>query len=231
MLAPSPRRVGKPPTAPHEGVPMGSRQESQAADGARARRERRGGAHPCCSAAKSALRREEPRAGRRRGRATRRGGPCRTGWTRSPCSRSRPRAGSPNSRRSATVACSRRRSPSTGAPPCSWRPTSRRRRISGSRCSSAATPTSRTSALFASPERQMLFDINDFDETLPGPWEWDVKRLAASFEVAGRELGFSAADRRDVVLAGVRRVPARACGAPRRWGCSRPGTRTSPSTT
>ena len=57
---------------------------------------------------------------------------------------------------------------------------------------------------FASPERQMLFDINDFDETLPGPWEWDVKRLAASFEVAGRELGFSAADRRDVVLAGVR---------------------------
>ena len=37
-----------------------------------------------------------------------------------------------------------------------------------------------------------MFDINDFDETLPGPWEWDVKRLAASFEVAGRELGFSA---------------------------------------
>ncbi len=58
--------------------------------------------------------------------------------------------------------------------------------------------------VFASPERQMLFDINDFDETLPGPWEWDVKRLAASFEVAGRDLGFSAADRRDIVLAGVR---------------------------
>ena len=58
--------------------------------------------------------------------------------------------------------------------------------------------------VFASPERQMLFDINDFDETLPGPWEWDVKRLAASFEVAGRELGFSASDRRDVVLAGAR---------------------------
>jgi uncharacterized protein (DUF2252 family) len=57
--------------------------------------------------------------------------------------------------------------------------------------------------VFASPERQMLFDINDFDETLPGPWEWDIKRLAASFEIAGRELGFSAADRRGVVLASV----------------------------
>ena len=58
--------------------------------------------------------------------------------------------------------------------------------------------------LFASPERQMLFDINDFDETLPGPWEWDVKRLAASFEVAGRDLGFSPSDRREIVSAGVR---------------------------
>ena len=58
--------------------------------------------------------------------------------------------------------------------------------------------------VYASPERQMLFDINDFDETLPGPWEWDVKRLAASFEVAGRDLGFAPGDRRDIVLAGVR---------------------------
>jgi uncharacterized protein (DUF2252 family) len=58
--------------------------------------------------------------------------------------------------------------------------------------------------LFGSPERQLLFDINDFDETLPGPWEWDVKRLAASFEVLGRERGFSSADRRAVVMAGVR---------------------------
>ena len=40
--------------------------------------------------------------------------------------------------------------------------------------------------VFATPERQLVFDINDFDETLPGPWEWDVKRLAASFAVAGR---------------------------------------------
>ena len=51
--------------------------------------------------------------------------------------------------------------------------------------------------LFGSPERRMLFDINDFDETLPGPWEWDVKRLAASFEIMGRDRGFAPADRRD----------------------------------
>jgi uncharacterized protein (DUF2252 family) len=44
---------------------------------------------------------------------------------------------------------------------------------------------------FASAERQLLFDLNDFDETLPGPWEWDVKRLAASVAVAGRENGFA----------------------------------------
>lgn len=49
--------------------------------------------------------------------------------------------------------------------------------------------------VFASPERALIFDINDFDETLPGPWEWDVKRLAASFEVAGRHRGFSEAQR------------------------------------
>ena len=58
--------------------------------------------------------------------------------------------------------------------------------------------------LFGSPERRMLFDINDFDETLPGPWEWDIKRLAASFEVLGRDRGFTPADRRAIVMAGVR---------------------------
>ncbi len=58
--------------------------------------------------------------------------------------------------------------------------------------------------LFGTPERRMIFDINDFDETLPGPWEWDVKRLAASFEVMGRDRGFLPADRRAVVMAGVR---------------------------
>jgi uncharacterized protein (DUF2252 family) len=52
---------------------------------------------------------------------------------------------------------------------------------------------------FASPERELVFDVNDFDETLPGPWEWDVKRLAASFSVAGRERGFDGAERRRIV--------------------------------
>ncbi|MDE1769996.1 MAG: DUF2252 domain-containing protein [Thaumarchaeota archaeon] len=44
---------------------------------------------------------------------------------------------------------------------------------------------------FATPERSLVFDINDFDETFPGPWEWDIKRLAVSFVLAARELGFS----------------------------------------
>jgi uncharacterized protein (DUF2252 family) len=57
--------------------------------------------------------------------------------------------------------------------------------------------------VFASPERRLLFDINDFDETNPGPWEWDVKRLAASFEIAARDRGFAQADRRSIVIAGV----------------------------
>ncbi len=59
--------------------------------------------------------------------------------------------------------------------------------------------------LFGSPERKLLFDVNDFDETLPAPWEWDVKRLAASLEVAARENGFSDKDRRKIVLASAAR--------------------------
>jgi len=57
--------------------------------------------------------------------------------------------------------------------------------------------------LFASPERRLVFDINDFDETAPGPWEWDVKRLATSLEVAGRSRDFSSKARRGIVLAAV----------------------------
>jgi uncharacterized protein (DUF2252 family) len=53
---------------------------------------------------------------------------------------------------------------------------------------------------FASAERRLVFDINDFDETLPGPWEWDIKRLATSFEIAGRYRGFSDSERRGAVL-------------------------------
>jgi uncharacterized protein (DUF2252 family) len=56
---------------------------------------------------------------------------------------------------------------------------------------------------FASPERDLLFDLNDFDESHPGPWEWDVKRLAASVEIAGRDRGFTAKQRRAAVRATV----------------------------
>ena len=56
---------------------------------------------------------------------------------------------------------------------------------------------------FASPSRRLVFDVNDFDETLPGPFEWDLKRLAASLAVAGRDNGFSRKDRRQIELAGA----------------------------
>ncbi len=58
--------------------------------------------------------------------------------------------------------------------------------------------------VFATPERNLIFDVNDFDETLPGPWEWDVKRLATSFVVAGRHNGFRAGESRAAALAMVR---------------------------
>jgi uncharacterized protein (DUF2252 family) len=58
--------------------------------------------------------------------------------------------------------------------------------------------------MFASPERRLVFDVNDFDETLPGPWEWDVKRLAASVMIAALDNGFSIKDREIAVLETVR---------------------------
>ena len=54
--------------------------------------------------------------------------------------------------------------------------------------------------VFASPERRLMFDVNDFDETLPGPWEWDVKRLAVSMLIAARDNGFRAKEQEQVVL-------------------------------
>jgi uncharacterized protein (DUF2252 family) len=77
----------------------------------------------------------------------------------------------------------------------------------------AATPTSGVKVqlggdahlsnfgLFASPERNLLFDMNDFDETLPGPWEWDLKRLVASLVVAARDRGFDEHDARHAARA------------------------------
>jgi len=58
--------------------------------------------------------------------------------------------------------------------------------------------------VFASPERELVFDVNDFDETLPGPWEWDVKRLAASLLIAGRDNGYTAKQQEGVVLETVK---------------------------
>jgi uncharacterized protein (DUF2252 family) len=57
---------------------------------------------------------------------------------------------------------------------------------------------------FGAPDRRLVFDINDFDETLPGPWEWDVKRLAASLAIAGRDRGFSKKERRSILREAVR---------------------------
>jgi uncharacterized protein (DUF2252 family) len=59
--------------------------------------------------------------------------------------------------------------------------------------------------VYGSPERNLVFDINDFDETHPGPWEWDVKRLAASLEIAARGNGFADKERRAIVLTTVAR--------------------------
>src|ERR1700680_94740 len=58
--------------------------------------------------------------------------------------------------------------------------------------------------IYATPERNQVFDVNDFDETLPGPWEWDIKRLAASIVLAGRTMGFTRDMNRQAVLGCVR---------------------------
>ena len=58
--------------------------------------------------------------------------------------------------------------------------------------------------VFASPERALLFDLNDFDETLPGPFEYDVKRMSASFTIAARNNGFTKADAREATMTSVR---------------------------
>ena len=80
---------------------------------------------------------------------------------------------------------------------------------------------------FASPERDLIFDLNDFDETLPGPWEWDVKRLAASVAVAGRERGFDRQAATPDACADVAPVPRGDARLRRHAQRSRSGTRGS----
>jgi uncharacterized protein (DUF2252 family) len=83
--------------------------------------------------------------------------------------------------------------------------------------------------VFAAPDRRLVWDLNDFDETLPGPWEWDVKRLAASLAVAGRDRGFTAQDTRTAVLSAARAYREAMLTSPR-CATSRSGTRASTST-
>jgi Uncharacterized protein conserved in bacteria (DUF2252) len=84
--------------------------------------------------------------------------------------------------------------------------------------------------VFASPERALVFDVNDFDETLPGPWEWDLKRLAVSMLIAARDNGFRAKEQERIVLdtvgryrAAMARTTLRDCSCPR----TRPTARNS----
>ena len=77
---------------------------------------------------------------------------------------------------------------------------------------------------FATPERNIVFDINDFDETLPAPFEWDLKRLAASFVIAARWRGFTADQAREMAVqtvAVISRVDEKAREVPASW---KPGT-------
>ena len=138
------------------------------------------------------------------------------GPTRSPCWRAR---GSPGYRSccpSGTGGWPRRPSPSSAARRCRWPATWRTRPRSGLTVQACGDAHLANFGLFASPERHLVFDINDFDETLPGPWEWDVKRLAASLEIAAR--GRTATRRRTahaIVRRGRRGVPASDAGVRR----------------
>lgn len=83
--------------------------------------------------------------------------------------------------------------------------------------------------VFAAPDRRLVFDCNDFDETLPGPFEWDVKRLAASLAIAGRERGFGRAATAAARSRRPARPTARRCANSPRCATSTSGTRGSTS--
>ena len=97
--------------------------------------------------------------------------------------------------RSATAGCWCRRSRSSAAPRTRWRPTSPATPRTGLEVQLCGDAHLSNFGGFAAPDRRLVFSINDFDETLPGPFEWDVKRLVASFAVAGRDRGFDAKQR------------------------------------
>ncbi len=123
----------------------------------------------------------------------------RCGAIRSSSSRSRPRHGFPSSSRFATAACSSRRSPSIAAAPFSWPRIWLTVRGQVCTLSCAAMRTSRTSASSPPPTADWCSRSTTSTRRCRGPFEWDVKRLAASFAVAGRELGYDEGARRAMV--------------------------------
>ena len=106
----------------------------------------------------------------------------------------------PSSCRSGTAGCSSRRSRFIAAPPKIMAHDLAGTPRSGLTVQACGDAHLSNFGVFASPERRLVFDINDFDETLPGPWEWDVKRLAASMIIAARDNGFAAKDQDKIVL-------------------------------
>ena len=129
----------------------------------------------------------------------------RSGRTRSRCLRIRPRAGSPSWCRSVTGACSSRRSRSTAGPRRSWRWTWPRRRSPGLRVQACGDAHLSNFGIFAAPDRRLVFDVNDFDETLPGPV--GVGRQAPGGELRDRRARARLHAKRD-----ARRGAARRCG-------------------
>ena len=135
---------------------------------------------------------------RRRAQSTASGRRPPIGVIRSSCWRSRRLRGCLSSCRSATGGCSSRRSRSSAARPTRWRPIWPMRLRSGLDVQLCGDAHLSNFGAFGAPDRRLVFSINDFDETLPGPFEWDVKRLVASFAVAGRDRGFDARQRRSI---------------------------------
>ena len=131
---------------------------------------------PCRSASPSA-RRSGPRC---RVPATRASRPRAIARIPSICSSARPRPACRSWYRSATAACSSRRSPSTAARALMMANDLAQTPGSGLHGAVLRRRPPSNFGVFASPERRLIFDLNDFDETLPGPWKWDVKRLAAT---------------------------------------------------
>ena len=163
-----PGRRPRPPTGRLDAAAVGHRSPiAPRTAGPRGRRPR-----------ERAMRRFEPAARPRPGRAS---------------SSPRRRTASRTSSRSVTAGWPPLPSRSIAAPRRSWPSTCRRRRRSQITVQASGDAHLSNFGLFASPERTLVFDSNDFDETLPGPWEWDVKRLAASVVIAARANGFSAA--------------------------------------